>query len=132
MSRKKVTNQTDTQGYDFFAEPKAVQYVRSKLIKHREGESMLHTVRLTGSKKVSFWGSKLIDELIEEVKRGAIIEIAYKGKVPTESGRSYHDFEVYELDGDDIPKGGFQRDLPGTDGQPDYGPPPITDEDIPF
>jgi len=57
--------------------------------------SMLYVLEVGGGKKVSVWGSTIIDSRLKNVELGEEIVIWYLGKAEGKKGTKYHNYRVF-------------------------------------
>jgi len=74
-------------------------------VKEEQGQqknSTVFTLKTDSNEKISFWGSKVLDDQMSKVEIGVYVKIKYLGKTkPTKSSmQPYHNFEVFFDDSD--------------------------------
>ena len=58
--------------------------------------SNLYTLKMEDKKRVSVWGTSILDTRLKNVEIGEAVKIIYLGEFEgSKSGRSYHSFDVF-------------------------------------
>lgn len=81
-------------------EPDAVgESIQGRYIDKEEGvgqfKSNLYTIKTQKGEEIKFWGSTVLDNLLEKVPLSCEVKIIFQGKKPSKSGKNpYKDYKV--------------------------------------
>lgn len=64
-----------------------------------KNKAVLYTFHTKTEGFIKVFGTKILDNLLQEIEVGKIVKIIYLGTIAPEKGRPYHDWEVYVKEG---------------------------------
>jgi len=89
-----VSNDDEEKEQAKMWEPDAIgESIQGKYIDKEE--SNLYTIKTQKGEEIKFWGSTVLDNLLEKVPLSCEVKIIFQGKKPSKSGKNpYKDYKV--------------------------------------
>jgi len=91
-----VSNDDEEKEQAKMWEPDAIgESIQGKYIDKEEIKSNLYTIKTQKGEEIKFWGSTVLDNLLEKVPLSCEVKIIFQGKKPSKSGKNpYKDYKV--------------------------------------